>query len=126
MPVYSTDVYTCIGGGGGGGVRTRGGPQRPPVNPLGVDLLRDAKLYRRIVCIVKLSNAVELFEVFLFLFCVAEYLLFQSSRRSSLTGVWRYFQFIFIFLSWGSGEGGWGSGGVSGVSVLFTIDLFFI
>lgn len=107
VPVYSTDVYTegheTWHWGAGGGVETRGGPQRPPVNPLGVDLLRDAdELYRRMACIVKCRRT-----LFLFLFCVAKFLFFQSSISSSLTGSGNIFNpYLFSFLGIVGGLGG--------------------
>lgn len=107
VPVYSTDVYTegkenlKLGVGGQGMSENKRRPLRNHhSNPLGVYLLRDAKLYRRIG--VHFEMQYNCFRSLLF-YSVwpSKYLLFQSSEF--FDGILKTFQFVFICFVGGCG-----------------------
>lgn len=97
-------------------------PQKPPLNPLGVYLLRDAKLYRRIGVHFEMQYNCFRFSLFYSVW-PSKYLLFQSSEF--FDGILKTFQFVFICFV--GGRKRWGVVGFIHVHfVSWTIDPFLL
>lgn len=84
-------------GFGGVGGQKKGQPPESSSEPFRRGFAERRRVVQEDRC--AFSNAVELFEVFLFLLCVTKYLLFQSSISYSLTRSGNIFNsYLFSFL----------------------------